>query len=175
MFYNVRIALLCMGVLLLSACQEDLLPSNDPLTSEQAAREGEIIDDLMFTLSDGTVTNLSSRLANADGVVLYFTMWCPVCDSHMNHIRKKIQPIFPNIDFIFVDYISGSIAYTQDAQQALGYSNSWVIADFDNGLENYFNGSMASTIIIDKNFIVRLNSGFKTGDEIERALQALSQ
>lgn len=175
MFYSVRIAMLFCAVFLLAGCQEDLLPSNDPLTSLQAAREGETIDDLMFTLSDGTVSNLSSRLANADAVVLYFTMWCPVCDSHMSHIRNRIQPQFANMDFIFVDYISGSIAYTLDSQQALGYGDAVVIADFDNGLENYFNASMASTVIVDKNFIVRLNSVFKTGDEIERALNALSQ
>src|SRR5512140_1746850 len=66
-----------------------------------------------FTLSDtlGGSLTLSSELTttNTKGVVLYFTMWCPLCDSDMTAMRNFF-PAFPNVRFIAVDYVSGSVS-----------------------------------------------------------------
>ena len=173
MFINVKYIALLIMVLFITGCQEDLMPSNDPIESTLVSREGEVIDDLALTFSDGTSGSISERLSTHDAVVLYFTMWCPICDAHMSHIRNQIQPQYNNVDFIFVDYVSGSIVETMNVQRASGYTDFDVIADINNELETYFNGTMATTIIIDKNFIVKLNSLFKTGNEIKDKLDTL--
>ncbi|GAA6134008.1 hypothetical protein NBRC116188_07970 [Oceaniserpentilla sp. 4NH20-0058] len=159
-----------MACVLLSACQEDLLPSNDPLKNTQDLQQGSMIEDFEFTLSDGTTRSLSVELNQYDAVVLYFTMWCPVCDSHMSHIRTDLVSQFSNVKFIFVDYISASIAYTLDAQQANGYTDFDVISDENNILENQFNGTMATTIVIDKNFVVQFKGLYKTTEDLTHIL-----
>ncbi len=162
-----------LACLFLSACQEDLLPSNDPLQDSSAVQQGSMIEDLHFTLSDGSQKSLSSELNSHDAIVIYFTMWCPVCDSHMSHIRNQLLPNHSNVKFMFLDYVSGSVAYALDAQKANGYTDFDVIADYDNRLESYFNGTMASTIVIDKNFVVRFKGLFKTSDDLSQILNSL--
>jgi len=166
------IAILMTSVLL-SACQEDLLPSNDPLENTNTIKQGSIVEDLSYTLSDGSQKTFSSELSMHDAVVIYFTMWCPVCDSHMSHIRNELVPEYTNVKFILLDYVSGSIAYTLDAQQANGYLDFDVIADYNNQLEEYFNGTMATTVVIDKNFIVKFKGLFKTTSDIKATLDSL--
>ena len=173
MFINVKYIALLIIVFFITGCQEDLMPSNDPIESTSVSREGEVIDDLLFTFSDGSSSSISERLSTHDAVVLYFTMWCPICDAHMSHIRSQIQPQYSNVDFIFVDYVSGSVVETMNVQRSSGYTDFNVIADTNNELEAYFNGTMASTIIINKNFLVKLNGLFKTGNEIKSVLNKL--
>ena len=91
----------------------------------------------------------------------------------MSYIRQQLKPEFENVAFIFVDYVSGNVSSTLDSQQSRGYTDFLVISDFDDSLEKYFNGTMATTVIVDKNFIVKLNGLFKTGNEISEALKAL--
>lgn len=173
MFINLKQIAVLLFVFCMTGCKEDLMPSNAPIESTLVSREGEVIDDLLFTFSDGTSSSISERLSTHDAVVLYFTMWCPICDAHMSHIRSQIQPQYNNVDFIFVDYVSGSVVETMKVQRSSGYTDFDVIADINNELETYFNGTMATTIIIDKNFIVKLNSLFKTGNEIKDKLDTL--
>jgi peroxiredoxin len=173
MFTNLKRSVMLICLLFTFGCQEDLAPSNDQLESTQATREGETLNDISFTLSDGSVSQLSDQLTTHDAVVFYFTMWCPICEGHMSYIRQQLKPNFENVAFIFVDYVSGNVSSTLDSQQSRGYTDFPVISDFDDNLENYFNGTMATTIIVDKNFIVKLNGLFKTGNEIYGALEAL--
>lgn len=172
MFIN-RFGLLLFGLIFLMGCKEDLLPSNDPIVDTSTVKQGDVINDFSFILTNSHEQPLSDTLSTHDAVVLYFTMWCPVCDSHMSHIRTELKNAYPNVKFLLVDYVSGSVAYALDAQMASGYGDFDVIADYDNQLENLFNGTMASTIVIDKNFIVRYKGLFKTSDEIEKTLDNL--
>ena len=160
---------------LIAGCQEDLLPSNDQLESNSVAEVGSTLEDLSFDLSTDEQQSLSNRLQDSDAVVLYFTMWCPVCDSHMSHIRQSIQPNYPNVDFVFVDYISGSISASRGAQESSGYTDFDVIADFDDVLQNRLGGNMAITLVVDKNFVVQLNEEFKTGSQLINTLNRLSE
>ena len=173
MFTKLKLSAILLSLLFTLGCQEDLSPSNDQLESTQATREGETLNDITFTLSDGTSSQLSEQLATHDAVVFYFTMWCPICEGHMSYIRQQIKPHYENVAFIFVDYVSGNISSTLDSQQSRGYTDFLVISDFDNALETYFDGTMATTVIVDKNFIVRLNSTFKTGSDISNTLDQL--
>ena len=37
------------------------------------------------------------------GVVLYYTMWCPICEVHMDLMRASVIPNFPTVSFFLVD------------------------------------------------------------------------
>jgi len=165
--------LFALMLTLLMGCEEDLLPSNDPLENKESIQTGSTIEDLSFTLSDANEETLSNLLTTHDAVVLYFTMWCPICDSHMSHFRSELKPEFSNVKFLFVDYVSGSVAYSRDAQTAAGYTDFDVIADSNDELENYFNGTMATTVVIDKNLIVQYKGIFKTTNEVHEVLDQL--
>lgn len=170
--YYFTLLLMCFTAI--SGCQEDLLPSNDQLPSTANVQVGDTVDsDLSFSTSNNHDELLISRLQTHDAVVLYFTMWCPVCDSHMSHIRSHFVSKYTNVDFMFVDYVSGSIAGARDAQTASGYRDFDVIADYDDTLQNYFSGTMATTIVIDKNLIVLMNEEFKAGSQLEAVLEGL--
>ena len=170
-----RLIALAALTFLITGCQEDLLPSNDQLESNSKAEVGSTIEDLNFDLSTSENQNLSERLQNSDAVVLYFTMWCPVCDSHMSHIRQHYRSQYTNVDFIFVDYVSGSISASLGAQQSSGYTDFDVIADFDDALEDRLGGNMAITLVVDKNFTVLMNEEFKTGTQLTSVLNQLSE
>src|SRR5512135_1424068 len=105
--------LLLVIVILIAGCggmADDLLPSeSDKRPVVQSGTIGPFVGQFApdFTLSDtlgGTVT-LSSTLTTTgvQGAVLYFTMWCPICDSHMSHMRSFEIPAFPGVGFYAVD------------------------------------------------------------------------
>lgn len=165
-----RLIILISCTLLITACEEDLFPSNDQLSNDSV---GTVVEDFTFTLSNNTTDSLSSRLQNADAVVLYFTMWCPVCETHMDNLRKNFKGQYGEIDFIFVDYVSGSIIETESAQNAKGYTDFDVIADYDNALQDSLSGTMGSTIVIDQNFIIQMDEDFKAGNELKAVIDSL--
>ncbi|MFT6153686.1 MAG: peroxiredoxin [Bermanella sp.] len=171
--YNVRIYSLIFTLFFITGCQEDLFPSNDQLPENATAIVGTTTDDFSFTLSTSNTELISSRLQTADAVVLYFTMWCPVCDSHMQYIRNNFRTEYNNVEFIFVDYVSGSINFSSRSQRSSGYSDFDVIADIDDNLQAIFSGTMATTVVIDKNFIIKMNEAFKTGDKLKSTLDLL--
>jgi len=121
----------------------------------------------------GATRTLAAELAMADGVVLYFTMWCPVCDSHMNHIRSSLVADFPNVTFLIVDYVTGSVVASRAAQLNNGYASFTVLADVDHALFNAFNGSMGTTVVIDSSGMITLNEDYKDGVKVRATLEAL--
>ena len=167
------LGLVILALSSLSGCQEDLLPSDHPLEPSAQSRVGTTLDDVAFTLSDGQQQSLSGRLQQSDAFVLYFTMWCPVCDLHMSHIRDTFLSAYPSVEFVFVDYVSGTVAISEQSRTSSGYRDFNVIADVDNSLEQLFGATMASTVVIDKNFIVLFQEEFKDGIRLTEILDAL--
>lgn len=172
MFFRTLItAIFCC--VFLSACEEDMMPSGDDQRNTETEQVGKTIDDVTFTLSTGEQDTLNARLQTHDAVVLYFTMWCPVCTEHMISISRQYQQNYPNVDFVFVDYLTDSVEQTQSTQRSQGWDGFDTISDFDNKLENLFDGTMAITVVIDKNSIVQMNEEFKNGTRLKEALDAL--
>jgi thiol-disulfide isomerase/thioredoxin len=128
-----------------------------------------------FALFDtlGIPVTLSAELASADAVVFYFTMWCPVCDSHMSHMRANIIPDFPQVKFYFVDYVSGSIVVSRSAQLANGYGSSLVLVDEIQHVLDLYNGTMGTTVVVDNSGIVLMNEDYKDGSKLEEVLNTL--
>lgn len=160
--------------------QDDLLPdSNDQRSAvipgsignmpTQIAADFTIKDSLNndFVLSE----NLAGGSAPADIIVLYFTMWCPVCLSHTDYIYNSIIPQFSSrgtVVYGLVDYVSGSVAATRATEIANGYAGSsfTVLVDENQNLMNQFNGSMAIVIVINSDGTILLNEDFRDGEAL---------
>jgi len=157
--------------LLLTACDgmvDDLAPSGEdkrPVvdTSIIGTQVGQITED--FTLQDTLYAyrSLHTELdtpASTTGVVLYFTMWCPICDSHASHMRTFVMPNFPDVQFFLV--------------VDNGYTNIDTLADVSQEVFNLYKASMGTTVVIGSaEKRVRMNEDYKDGVKLIETLQAL--
>jgi len=177
--------LLLVASLFLTACDgmvDDLNPSGDdkrPVVVEGSP--GTQVKQLTpdFWLEDTLYVNrgLYNELVtppSTSGVVLYFTMWCPICDSHASHMRANVMPNFPNVKFFLVDYVTGSVANARTAQVDNGYTNIDTLADVNQEVFNLYQASMGTTIVVESvTNIVRMNEDYKDGVKLTETLQAL--
>jgi peroxiredoxin len=169
-------------LVLLAGCSgrmDDLNPSgNDKRPPIQCGIPGPGVCQIApdFTLSNtlrGSLT-LSSELTttNTKGVVLYFTMWCPLCDTDMNNMRNFISAL-PNVRFFAVDYVSGSVAGAAQTQLADGFSDFIVLADTQQTVLHQYQATMGTTVVIDSAGVVRMNESYKDGTRLQAALSSL--
>ena len=168
-------------LLLVAGCQE----IGDDLTPSGADRRPDVVAGSMGTQVDqqspdfvvqdtlGISYALSTEVATADAVVLYFTMWCPICDSHASHMRSATIPDFPQVRFFLVDYVTGSITASRSAQLSNGYAGSTVLVDVDQSLFDLYQASMGTTVVIDSAGIVKMNEDYKDGVKLRAVLESL--
>ncbi|MDQ7003423.1 MAG: redoxin domain-containing protein [Ghiorsea sp.] len=188
MFMTKTALLACL--LLLSSCGntvDDLNPSGEDLrpaitANSIGSQPSQISADFSAPATNGTTFKLSNHLTGgatpADAVVLYFTMWCPICISHTDHLLFNIIPQFQGrgtTTYVLVDYVSGSIASTTVSEAVNGYAGSifTTIADENQSLLNQFQGAMGKTIVIDKNGVIQMNEDFRTGDHLINTLNRI--
>lgn len=130
-----------------------------------------------FSASDinGNIVTLASALVARKGAVFYFTMWCPICDTHMRSIRSNIAPSFPSVGFYLVDYVSGSVSDASAAASANGYVGGvfTTLADTNHILLNNFQGTMGTTVVVDNTGIIRMNEDFRDGTRLQVILAGL--
>ncbi len=180
-----KIARLLLFAVLLTGCggtMDDLNPSgNDKRTPVVAGTVGPAVGQKApdFTLPDtlGIDVTLSTELSGTTikGVVLYFTMWCPLCDTQMTQMRDTIIPNYPDVEFFAIDYVSGTVADALAAELNSGLSGSGfrVLADTHQAVANAYLGTMGVTVVIDKTGVIRMNEDFKDGTRLNAALAAL--
>jgi len=177
-------ALLLLLTLVVTGCgmTDDLSPSgSDKRPAVQPGTIGPFVSQFApdFTLSDsfGNAVTLSSSLTptGVQGAVLYFTMWCPICDSHMSHMRASTIPAFPAVRFYAVDYVSASAADARNAEITNGYDGSGfiVLADTGQTVLNLYQATMGTTVVIDRTGVVRMNEDFKDGTRLHTVLSGL--
>jgi peroxiredoxin len=173
-----------LGLLLLcstlAACGDNLVPSGeDKRPTVQAGTPGSAVGQLApaFSVSNinGNTVTLANALTGKQGIVLYFTMWCPICDSHMSNMRSTVVPNFPNVGFYIVDYVSGSVSDAASAAAANGYAGGLftVMSDAAHQLTGSYQGTMGTTIVIDNTGIVRMNEDYRDGSNLKSVLAAL--
>ena len=164
-----------------SGITDDLLPSGDDKRQDvvggsmgtqvsQQSPDFSVLDTL------GNSRGLYDELSKpgVTGVVLYFTMWCPICEVHMKDMRKYVIPNFPTVKFFLVDYVSGSVASSLATQQAYGYTGIDTLADFDQTVLNLYQATMGTTVVINSvGNIVEMNEDYKDGVKLTETLQAL--
>lgn len=164
-----------LSLLTLSGCLEDLSPDSTDLRSDTSVGGENAAPAAEFTATTTTGESvlLSEALVANDAVVLYFTMWCPLCDSHMSHMRSHIINNYPNVKFFIVDYVSGTIAQSRNSQVANGYTSLNMLADTEQALLNAFGATMASVIVIDDENKILMNEDYKNGSRLIEVLGAL--
>lgn len=137
--------------------------------------EGQKAPD--FTVSDtlGRSMNLYAELESSSAVVLYFTMWCPVCSAHSDHMLANTVPLYPNVKFFLVDYVSGTVSASRDAQVSNGYANTAfrVLVDSSGSLLSTFGATMGTTVVISKSGVVTMKEDYKDGAALKNALANL--
>ena len=158
---------------------DDLKPSSDdnrPAVEEGilGAQVGQISPDFSVPDTLGRPRGLYDELGASTGVVLYFTMWCPICDSHSSHMRNHVIADFPNVTFFLVDYVSGSISASRRAQEDSGFTDIETLVDSDQVVFNLYDAAMGTTVVIDSaGNIVRMNEDYKDGVKLIETLEAL--
>lgn len=162
---------------------DDLLPSGDDNRPSVEAgtigpNVGQIAPDFPVEVLDtlGQPRGLYDELSKpgVTGVVLYFTMWCPVCDSHMSHMRANVMPNFPDVSFFLVDFVSGSVSASRNAQLSSGYGGIETLVDTNQAVTDLYQTSMGTTVVIDSaGNIVSMNEDYKDGVKLSETLQAL--
>ncbi len=160
-----------MLLLLLAGCGTDLAPSaKDKRPPVLCGSTGYSVCQSApdFTLSDtlGNSVTLSTVLSapSTSGVVMYYTMWCSVCTTDMTLMRDWIIPNYPNVKVLAIDYVSSTVAEARYAEVSNGFDGSGftVLADTNRTVYNLYNATMATTVVIDRNGIIRMNETFKS-------------
>ena len=172
--------LLIALVITLTAC-DDLYPSSDdkrpPVdTSAVGSSVGQIAPDFSLLDTENNMAHMLTELNSSSGIVLYFTMWCPTCNSHMYHMQTEVMPNFPNVRFFIVDFVSGTVALSRDAQLSNGYADLTVLVDNVQEVLNLYNANMGTTVVIENSGgqgTVRMNEDYKDGTKLTATLTAL--
>jgi len=172
--------LLIFLVVVLTAC-DDLYPSGDdkraPVDSSTiGASVGQMAPDFSLLDTESNMVQMSTELVGTSGIVLYFTMWCPICDSHMNHLRKYVIPNYPNVKFFIVDYVSGTVELSRIAQEENFYTDLTVLVDNTQEVLSLYEATMGTTVVIENagsHGIVRMNEDYKDSVKLTETLDAL--
>jgi peroxiredoxin len=166
----------------LTGCGDNLFPSGeDRRPTVQAGTTGPAVGQtapglaVPATDTNGNPVTFADVLTTKKGIVLYFNMWCPICDSHTSHMRATIVPAFPAVNFYLVDYVSGSVADAANAAVANGDAGGvfTILADTGHFLLNGYQATMGSTVVIDSTGVIRMNEDFKDGSRLQAVLAAL--
>lgn len=165
-------------VLALMGCQGDLYPSDEDKrpavqTGIIGNQVGQIAPDFTLESTLNTFHALSSEYSTHQGVVLYFTMWCPICDSHMNHLRATYVSQYPNVQFFIVDYVNAAVTNARTAQLSNGYGEMTVLADINQSVLNLYDGTMGTTVVVDHLGVVQMNQDYSDGSKLGQVLGSL--
>ena len=157
---------------------EDLSPSStDRRPPVEAGTTGPAVGQVApgFTLqaTSGDNVALSATLAGRKAAVLYFTMWCPICDAHMSNMRTAVMPAFPDVAFLAIDYVSGTVADALRSQTENGYTDFTVLVDPGNPVLHAYAATMGTTVVIDNTGVIRMNEDYGTGSVLQSTLAAL--
>ncbi len=175
--------------LALSGCEQtdDLKPSGEDkresvVPGTTGEQPGQVADDFSLPNTLGETVRLSDQLAGGatpgDAVVLYFTMWCPICLSHSDHLLYDIVPRFTGrgtVRYYLVDYVSGSITPSRAAELANGYGGSALVTLVDAKQEvlNQFDAAMGTVVVIDASGTIQLNEDYRDGTELAAVLDEI--
>jgi hypothetical protein len=163
-----RAAPAALAALLLAGCAgtfDDLFPSSADHSGGAAGTTGPAVGQTApeFTLpvTTGGEATLSGILATHRAAVLYFVMWCPSCDAHMSSMLQYQIPIFPDVAFVAIDYVSGSVEQARQSQLDAGWGGDafLVLADVGAPVERFYSRGMG-VVVIDRGQVVRMNEEY---------------
>ncbi len=84
------------------------------------------------------------------------------------------MPAYPHIVYFAVDYVSGTVTEVRNAQISNGFDGSGFVAlaDTNKAILNTYIATMATTVVIDRSGVVKMNELFKP-DKLQNVLGAL--
>lgn len=174
-----RIGIILMLAVTLAGCGDNLVPSGaDQRPPVQAGSTGPGVGqnaaDFSVSEISGTTVTRASALSGKKAIVLYFTMWCPICDEQAAQMQTMI-PSYPDVGFYLVDYVSGSVTDAATAALANGFTGVGfgILADTGHQLQNSLQGTMGTTVVIDASGVIRLNEDFRNGSRVQAVLAGL--
>ncbi len=155
----------------------NLLPDDADLRGQNPGNilaVGQQAPEFSLPVTDGSTLTLASGLAGKNGLVIYFTMWCPVCTSHTDEVVQAIVPAYPNARYVMVDYVSSSINEAATLKTYGGYDSTGIVVALDGSqsLMNSYGATMAFVVIIDSTGKIRMNEVYKR-QKMEQILGAL--
>ncbi len=182
--YMVLLSIIFLG---LNGCNSDLAPSGSDQRAVVSSgsigfQPGQQAPNITWLDSVGNSFNLSDHLVGgatpAQAVVLYFTMWCPICTSHMDDILFNTVPLFSlrgTVVYVAVDYVSGTVAMARTAEVSNGYAGSAfrTVVDTNQTVMNQMHASMGTTVVINQNGLVLMNEDYRTGQNLRTILNAV--
>jgi peroxiredoxin len=150
---------------------DDLSPSSDDeradvIQGSTGSEVGQMAPTFSKPTTNDTTTTLEELLENHSALVMYFTMWCPVCDAHSSHLRSAIKTQVDDVEIVLVDFVSGEIPASRSSQVSSGYSDFTTLVDTDGTLQDDYRGNMGSVIVISGNGQVRMNEFYKDGSRL---------
>jgi peroxiredoxin len=157
-----------LAALLLAGCGgtlDDLFPSSADHSGGAAGTTGPAVGQTApgFTLpiTTGGEATLTGILATHRAAVLYFVMWCPICDAHMSSMLQHQIPAFPDVAFVAIDYVSGSVEQARQSQVDAGWGGDafLVVADVGASVERFYSRGMG-VVVIDRDQVVRMNEEY---------------
>lgn len=179
---RIKTAAVLMTIMLVTACgpmMDDLDPSGQDkrppvVPGSVGGLPGQTAADFTLPLTDGGFFTLGDHVAGgsdpADAIVLYWTMWCPVCSGHMDQIQFNIIPLFAGFDvrYVVVDYVNSTVELAARARHEAGFGSSpfLVAADTSGTVTSLYNSTMGTTVVIAGSGTVRMNEDFRTGDNL---------
>ncbi|NVO00917.1 MAG: redoxin domain-containing protein [Geobacteraceae bacterium] len=179
MFFT-KMALFAALLFSITACGDNLFPSGSdkraPVVSgSTGSAVGQNAADFSVSDINNSTVTLASSLSGRKGAVFYFTMWCPICDGHMSSLRSAVAPGFPDVGFYLVDYVSGTVTDAASAAAANGYSGGMfaILADTSHSLQNSFQATMGTTVLVDKSGIIKMNEDYRDGTRLLAELNRL--
>ena len=181
--YFVNVHSLFLAVVLIAGCgnmMNDLNPSgNSKVPVVQAGTTGPAVGqnapDFMLSDITGNSITLASVYPTTKGVIMYFSMWCPVCDDHLNQLSTTIIPAHPQFTYYAVDYVSGSVANARNTVISNGFSGApfGVLVDVNMAVYRSYSANMGTTVVIDADGVIRMNEDYKDGARLQSVLASL--
>ncbi len=181
MFYVKYPRLKSLSLLLMVATSmlqcSNLLPDAADLRGQNPGNilaVGQQAPNFALPVTDGSTLTLASGLAGKNGLVIYFTMWCPVCTSHTDEVVQAILPAYPNARYVMVDYVSSGIGEAATLKTYGGYDSTGIVVALDSSqsLMNSYGATMAFVVIIDSAGKIRMNEVYKR-QKMEQILGSL--
>jgi len=166
--------------LALSGCggmADDLFPSGKDLSGGTVGTTGpaanQTAPDFTLAAAAGGEVTLSGALAGSRGAVLYFTMWCDVCDRHMSDMERELFAAFPDVRFLALDYVSGSAADAAMSELNAGWADRGFVTLADVGaVQARFFKTYMAVVVVDRDRMVRYRGEYTSAD-VRAALEAM--